>query len=188
MDGQGGLRKKKFSTACNALARQRNEGWPALESSMVLTFTSILLAGCMDRYTPNAITTDAHYLVIDGFANVGGDSLSVNLSRTIPISSTIHAPAELKSVINLEDDERTSIPLHERGDGRYSRTNLGLNMGRKYRPHITTSGGSQYLSDYVPFSVTWAITGEGLQIRVSAHNPTKGNGYYKIFLCRNVAI
>jgi hypothetical protein len=146
----------------------------------------LFLSGCLEPYQPAATSEDNHYLVVDAFANVNGDSIAVTLSRTIPISSLAAAPRESGARVTLEDHTGNAIDIPDRGNGRYTQGNLGLSFSSSYRLRITTQEGSNYLSDEVQFkstppidSLSWAVEAQGVQIMVSSHDPTNSSRYYK---------
>jgi Domain of unknown function (DUF4249) len=159
---------------------------------------TILLAGivfilicCYDPYTPNVLTKNLDYLVVDGFLSTSDSSSSVALSRTLPIYSLDSLPAENDATVRIEDMESTaSFTLTPQAHGVYTGSRLSISINKQYRLHIKTSDNKEYISDYVPLLVTAPIdtvgwypasagTDEnGIKIYVTTHDFVNNNQYY----------
>ncbi|MCC3154099.1 DUF4249 domain-containing protein [Hymenobacter sp. BT770] len=146
----------------------------------------LCLAGCTDPYLPDIIKTPPSYLVVDGSINPQGIS-SIKLSRTYAIASATAPPAETKATAYIEDDAGTRLLLVEGSSkGTYASAALTLNPARKYRLHLNTLAGKEYVSDFVPVKITppidaltWRAAPDGVNIYVNAHDDTKSTQYYR---------
>ena len=144
-----------------------------------------LLAGCTDAYLPDVIKAPPSYLVVDGFLNAQGIT-SIKLSRTYAIAAKTPPPVEARATVYIEDDAGTRVLLRESPAGTYASSPMTLNVARKYRLHLNTLAGKEYVSDYVPVKTTppidavnWGITSEGLSITVDTHDPANATRYYR---------
>jgi hypothetical protein len=92
---------------------------------------------------------------------------------------------EQHASVAIEGENNESFPLSEQDSGTYVSQQLFLNANEKYRLHIKTSNGKEYLSDYSSYrttppidSLTWKRV-NGVDIYVSSHDSTITTGYYK---------
>ncbi len=146
----------------------------------------LLLAGCLQPFNPPEIGGGQGFLVVDGFLNTGGDTTVIRLSRTQNLTDGEAPPAEVQAQVSIEGDQGASYALREGNGGQYLLTNPSLVPGQQYRLRIRTSGGQEYLSDYVPVkrtppidSVNWHVTGDGVQVYVNTHDPLANTRYYR---------
>jgi hypothetical protein len=146
-----------------------------------------LLAGCTDPYTPDVIGNAPNYLVVDGFLNSQGVT-TIKLSRTYNVSAKTAPPVEARATVYIEDEAGTRTVLREATatPGTYTSAAQTLNTARRYRLHINTAVGKEYVSDYVPVKttppiddVTWRTDNVGLNIYVNAHDATNATQYYR---------
>lgn len=145
-----------------------------------------ILAGCIDPYQPAAIEENVNVLVVDGFLNTTTKTITVNLSRTLPIySDSPEYPHEENAIVFLEDENNVRQALVEIEPGLYTKENLLLNLSKKYRIHITTTA-EEYRSEYVNLNqspsideVNWEGLENGVQISVSTHDPANQTRYYQ---------
>jgi hypothetical protein len=90
----------------------------------------------------------------------------------------------------VQGDQNTSYPLIQKGNGTYACTGLNLDNAHKYRLSIKTANNKQYLSDYIPvlnsppidsvsFDTRGTVFGTGLNVFVSAHDPSNKVKYYR---------
>ncbi|WP_183574070.1 DUF4249 domain-containing protein [Mucilaginibacter sp. X5P1] len=142
--------------------------------------------GCKKPYTPNVISSNNNYLVVEGVINTGGDSTVIRLSRTVNLSSGVTINPELNATVIIQSDQNQTYSLHSIGNGQYASTPLTLDNTRKYRLSIGTSDGKAFLSDYVPAiatppidSVGFTILNNGVQIYVNTHDPNNNTHYYR---------
>ncbi|MBO2008339.1 DUF4249 domain-containing protein [Hymenobacter negativus] len=151
-----------------------------------LSVLALWLAGCTDPYMPDVITSPPSYLVVDGFINSQGVT-TIKLSRTYAVASKAAVPVETRATVYIEDEAGTRQLLTESSvKGTYASVAHTLNTARKYRLHINTLAGREYVSDYVPVKTTppidslpWRTDNNGLSIYVNAHDATNATQYYR---------
>ena len=154
--------------------------WPLFAAATVGWF------GCKKLYNPKLVTNSNSYLVVEGFINTGNDSTIVKLSRTVQVSSSKSSTPEPDAVVSIDGDNNTSFPLTGQGGGEYAAPALGLDTTHRYRLHIHTTDGNEYVSDYSqpkytpPIdSVGYTVQGNGIQLYVNAHDPKNNTRYYR---------
>ncbi|GAA4350988.1 hypothetical protein GCM10023185_09280 [Hymenobacter saemangeumensis] len=150
-----------------------------------LCWALLLLAGCVDPYMPDAITVPTNYLVVDGFINCNGVS-EIKLSRTYNISASTPPPRVSLATVYVEEESGPRYLLRESPVGTYTSSALVLNRAKRYRLRITTNGGSDYASEFVPAkftpridSISWKAEDTGVGIRVNSHDASGTTQYYK---------
>ena len=143
-------------------------------------------SGCKKPFNPTIIATNSNYLVVEGVINTGQDSTIIKLSRTVNISDKITANPEPGARVTVESDHNSSYPLNEIAYGEYASPSLNLTASYKYRLHITTSVGKEYLSDFESVStnppidsVGFTVQNNGVQLYVNTHNPANNTRYYR---------
>ena len=149
----------------------------------------ILFTCCKKPYYPPASSTSDSYLVVEGVINSGNDSTIIKLSKTVKLNSGTTTNPLLGATVTVESDQNASFPLIDvTGMGAYSSGPLNLTAGPKYRLHIITSGGGDYLSDFEAVEITPPIDTIGfpvdikdstLNLYVNAHNPANNTRYYR---------
>ena len=142
---------------------------------------SLLLPGCIEPYAPNAISTPASYLVVEGFINVRGRTL-IRLSRTVPLAALSKTTPVLTRAALLLEAQRAgnTYQLHEITPGTYASDSLWLEETEQYRLRIRTQNNSEYASSFVPVlltppldSVRWQSDNtSSLTIRLDTHDDT----------------
>jgi len=106
----------------------------------------ISVAACKDKYNPDIHLTSAGLLVVEGFINAGTGPTMISLSRTAAIDHIAEIP-EAGAQIEVQSESGVSYPLSEDTIGKYS-IQLPIDASRKYRLHIKTGDGKEYLSDF----------------------------------------
>ncbi len=148
----------------------------------------ILSFNCKEPYAlPAKAVQNSNFLVVEGNISVGFDSTVIRMSRSKPLNDSTVSQPELGAHVIVETDAGGSFPLQELGDGGYGIAAIPSGGGsEKYRLNITTSAGSQYLSDYVESkqtppidSVNWVQLADGVHIYVNAHDDKNLSKYYK---------
>jgi len=144
------------------------------------------LVNCKVPYDPPVKSANAHYLVVEGYLNGNGQT-TIKMSRTRNITSgdTAKNIYETGAHLQIEDDNNGHFPLNESANGVYSGNYL-LNPGNKYRLHIITTDGKEYISDFVPFkqsppidTINWNFKNGGVQIYANAHDPQDKTRFYR---------
>ena len=150
-----------------------------------LSLGLLLLAGCTDPYLPDVLKSPPSYLVVDGFLNAQGVT-TIKLSRTYAVGARTVPPVETKATLYIEDEAGTRVLLREAPAGTYTSAFTAMNTARKYRLHINTLAGKEYVSEYVPVKITppidavnWRAENTGLNIYVSTHDNTNSTQYYR---------
>lgn len=148
---------------------------------LVVLFTN----GCIDVYTPPEIQNGEGYLVVEGFLNASDRSCSIKLSRTIPLTSTDKPEPVINATVVIEDENNVRKILSGGDDGRYSVSEVDIDLRIKYRIRITIDG-KEYLSEFVPVTeappideIKWAVEGDHIQFYIDSHNPEAGTRYYR---------
>ena len=79
-----------------------------------------------------------------------------------------------------------SFPLTELGAGKYSITQITVTAGQRYRLHIRTINGKDYVSDYSDIKITppidsvnWTADNDGVSVFVTTHDPQNQSVYYQ---------
>ena len=159
---------------------------PSFHRSAGLLFSLLLSAtACTDPYLPEALQSPPGYLVVDGFLNAQGIT-TVKLSRTFAVGAKTAPPVEARASVYLEEEGGPATVLREAISGTYSSPALTLNSAHRYRLHLTTLGGKEYASDFVPVKITppidnlsWQADTTGLRIRLGTHDPANATRYYR---------
>ncbi len=141
--------------------------------------------GCKIEYHPSIKSPSSGYLVVEGFINRDGPT-SITLSRTIKIyNDSVVDNREHNALVNIEAQSNESYPLYETGDGIYTSSSLQLNSNQKYRLHIKTSNGKEYISDFTNYrttpdidSLSWTRDNNGVEIYINTHDDQTQTGYY----------
>jgi len=143
------------------------------------------LFGCKKAFNPQVSVIDHGYLVVEGVIDSGNDSTHIRLSRTTTLDGKTFK-AESGANVSVEGDNNTSYKLAEDLAGTYTALKLNLSVTAKYRLHIITSDGTEFLSEYVenkttpPIdSITFKPLKSGVQFYASAHDPTNKTRYYR---------
>jgi len=111
----------------------------------------------------------------------------ITLSRAQPVRDTaFRFTPELLAIVTVTGSAADTYQLQEIGNGNYSITQLPLNPNETYQLRITTSDGTQYISDSViPYrtppidTVGWNSDSLGLNIYLNTHDPTNIVQYYR---------
>ena len=144
------------------------------------------LPACTDPFTPDVVKSPPSLLVIDGFLNAQGVT-TIRLSRTYAVDSKAVLPVETRATVYMEDQAGARLPLFESSvRGTYTSAAQTLSTAGKYRLHLVTLSGKEYVSEYVPVkltppidALTWKTNSDGLNVLVSAHDATNNTQYYR---------
>jgi hypothetical protein len=147
---------------------------------------SFLLIGCLDPYAPPGEGSNINPLVVDGSIDTSDGTVSLVLSRGVPLSSPDNFPPVNYAFVAVEDARGNVYPLVASDSGRYSATGISVYDDVKYRLHVVTGEQDEYYSDFVspiytpPIdSVTWTTDDGKLTIRVNAHDDVNNTKYYR---------
>src|ERR1700722_1616359 len=89
------------------------------------------LAACRQAYSPPAITAANNYFVVDGFINIGANTVTTfNLNRSRNLGdSTVTGIPELSAVASIVSSSGASYPLTDTANTRiYSSAPLNLDI------------------------------------------------------------
>jgi hypothetical protein len=164
-----------------------SEGDKNMKLSAGISILAITLSfGCKKPYAPKIIATSGNYLVVESVINTGTDSTSVRLSRTVPLSSTTGAKAELGANVIIITNTGGNYPLSEKGNGYYKGPGLNSGSPDTYSLKIATSDGKIYQSDFVQAknsppidSVYYRVQNSGVNIYADTHDPSGKSTYYR---------
>jgi hypothetical protein len=145
----------------------------------------IIFGACKDKYMPNIKYPATGFLVVEGYINSGKDSTMIYLSRTSGLDS-IQIFSESGAQVEVQSEQGASYPLSEQKGGRYAVDQLPIDPAQKYRLHIKTSNGKEYLSDLSEVkisppidSINWKTGTDLVTIYVSTHDDLKKSVYYQ---------
>lgn len=151
-----------------------------------VAFCMLFMANCKVPYDPPVKSSNAHFLVVEGYLNGNGPT-NVKLSRTRNITrgDTAAYINESGAHVELQDSYNNSIPMYETGGGNYHGY-FYLYPGNSYRLHIRTADNKEYLSDFVPFKqspaidqINWNIKDGGVQIYISTYDSQNSTRFYR---------
>ncbi|MDP9230433.1 MAG: DUF4249 domain-containing protein [Bacteroidota bacterium] len=148
-------------------------------------FSLLLAAGCKEPFVPEINPEQTNFLVVEGFINAEGSTI-IRLSRTTQLKDTTKIKAELNAVVTVIGEDNSVYDIKENGQGVYSSDTFNLNKNQKYRLRIYTTGGKEYLSDFVPVKQTpaidslgWMSENNGVRIYINTHDQQNNTRYYK---------
>lgn len=151
-------------------------------------YISILtvVAACREPFEAPGGSPVTGYLVVEGLVNTGVGPTTFRLSRTIPLPDSSGMKPERSAVVRVEGNNNTATVLPEISAGVYSVAQLNLSPNAKYRLHIRTSNGREYITEYEsprkspPIdNIAWEKTGEGVQLYINTHDPADTTRYYR---------
>jgi len=141
---------------------------------------------CKQVYISPHQSPPTGYLVIEGTVNSGHGNSTLKISRTTPLNNLDSIVSEIAAQVNLEGEDNSSYLFSENPAGHYNATDLNLNTSIKYRLHIKTVSGKEYLSDYVGVnnnppidSISREIDSNGMKLNINTHDPQNNTRYYQ---------
>ena len=145
----------------------------------------ILLAGCIEPYTPPEIKPADAILVIDGHIDANSKSI-IKLTRSQSLLETGETEKVKGAVVLLENESGQTYPLTEEGSGIYTLPPQVIEP-IKHRLVVRTNNAKEYISEFVEIknsppidSVSWDITTDlGVTISASTHSQESDAGYYR---------
>jgi hypothetical protein len=142
----------------------------------IFTFLlAIAFASCRKPYNPPPVKSTSGYLVVEGVINVGADSTTIKLSRTVNLSNNNVVNPETGAAVTVESNQGATYSLAEISPGHYAVPALNLSVANQYRLRIKTANNETYLSDFVPVVITPPIDSIGFNI---VNNPVAGIQIY----------
>lgn len=155
--------------------------------NLIIVLT-LVIASCKEKYTAELKSSDKSALVVDGFLNAGSGPTTITLTRSYALSAAGMIPRVTGAQVTVEGDNGTTFALTETAinSGVYRHPQLTLSNSAQYRLKIRTTGGKEYLSDYVPVnlsqpidSLNWKWENNSVLFQVSTHDATNNSRYYK---------
>ncbi len=154
-----------------------------------LSVIFFIFNSCVQPYTPPEITAPDSYLVVDGSLNVSPLATSqIKLSRTQNLNQNDPPEAVQEAAVDVEGDKGSKFTFTETQPGTYTLLPVTYAENEKFRLHIKTKEGKEYVSLYVPAmqtpaidSVTYRIAPDksGVQINVNTHDPLNKTRFYR---------
>jgi hypothetical protein len=145
----------------------------------------ITTIACKQEYPLPKETNDLDLLVVEGLLNTSGPTV-VRLSRTFNPTDIGTILPVVNAEVTVEGEDNTMFFLPGNTSGEYTSNQLPLDNAVKYRLRIKTTGGQEYLSDFVPVqpspaidSVHWKRTDDAIQLLVTTHDPQNKTWYYR---------
>lgn len=144
------------------------------------------ILSCKQVYNPPNNSPATGYLVVEGFISSGASPTSITLSRTVGLNEDNTIVYEKNAAVTIEGDNNDNFSLEEGVNGEYHSQPLTLTATAKYRLHIKTSDGKEYLSDYTAVksgppidSISWKREDGGVRIYINTHDPNNNTKYYQ---------
>ncbi|HMG93232.1 MAG TPA: DUF4249 domain-containing protein [Chryseolinea sp.] len=161
--------------------RERNKLIKLLNTGLIIAVTA-----CVEPYYAPHVAGDLSILVVDGFVNASDGSITVRLSHTAKLTNEAGFPAEKDAVVSVKSDAGDYFNLVEQDSGRYGADGLTIDPLLKYQLYINTSGGEEYISDFISITETppidtlsWRQRKDGLDILASTHDVAGNSRYYR---------
>ena len=164
--------------------------WTNSLSSSLSLACIFIFNECRQRYEPPVLHSNLNYLVVDGFLNNSPDSTFIRLTHTTPLIDDYYVDrvGELNAHITVEDETGnivyTFVPANN--NGTYTVPGMNLDINKKYRLHIKTIDGNEYLSDDIVVkpnppidSISWKHNDGKVAISVNTHDPDNNTHYYR---------
>lgn len=149
---------------------------------LFIMITALLAVSCLEEYTPEIVENDENILVVEG--NIGDIVTSIQLSRTTNLGENALVGESNAKVILEDESQSFQKELTEKSGGLYEDSVI-LELSKKYRIRIITSGDQEFVSETLSIlktpvidSVGWDAATYGLQIHVSTHDDTGDTQYY----------
>jgi len=145
----------------------------------------LTVIACRQRYDAPVSAIATGYLVVEGVVDPLTGGTELILTRTSRLDSIVKI-VETNASVNLKGDDNSLFLLTEQTPGHYLAANLQLNSQVKYKLHIFTAAGKEYVSDAAPVlvnppidSINWTRENGGVQIYINTHNPLNNTRYYQ---------
>lgn len=163
----------------------KKQSYYSFSKTRLILIIILGIVSCKEIYNPNIQSPVTGYLVVEGFINSLGET-NIRLTRTTKLVDAASIIYEHFANLTIEGENNESYPLFETDSGKYHSNFLNLNNDVKYRLHIQTNDGSDYVSDfskvkYTPpiDSVSWLRDDKGVHIYVNTHDDINNTKYYQ---------
>ncbi len=145
----------------------------------------MVVASCREHFEAPGGGPDHGYLVVEGVINSGAGPTTIRLSRTVPLTDSIRSRPERSASVRVEGDDNTFSQLYETGLGVYTNDQLVLDDNVKYRLHIHTNSGKEYITEYAATrkappidNISFERRTDGVELFVDTHDPQDTTRYY----------
>jgi hypothetical protein len=154
----------------------------------LLLVLPIFIQSCIEPFSPPEIALTERALVIDGYLNLNGYESTISLSRTGTLSEYIRNYKESLAQVTAENEQGEKYPFVEEELGTYKLQPLMLSTTLKYRLHIKTADGKEYLSKWVEPRIAPEIDAitykydpnrDAVVISVNTHDPANNTKFYR---------
>lgn len=146
----------------------------------------VVAVACREKYDLPATVPTNGYLVVDGVINSGTGPTSIRISRSLALADTGKIQNERFAHVRIEGDNNSSVLLYETTEGVYGIDQLSLLDNVKYRLHIYTIDGKDYISDFTsprktPLidTISWERETGGVRLFVNTHDPQNNTRFYR---------
>ncbi|WP_221394442.1 DUF4249 domain-containing protein [Dyadobacter sp. NIV53] len=148
----------------------------------------LLVDSCIQPFSPPEVNSPYSYLVVDGFLNVGRDTSRITLRRTQNTNDFTNPVVESGAKLTVESETGGQYFFSEENNGQYVLLPDQFSDSDQYRLRIITSGGQEYLSEYVGVSKTPPIDSIGYKVDlgreaavfyVNTHDPQNNTRFYR---------
>lgn len=154
-----------------------------MERSKLIIIFLFICFSCKEPFTPEIASEETNFLVVEGYINIGEGVTTFRLSRTIKLNTSGGPVYETGALVSVEGEDNSKYFLAPHGDGIYSNS-LNLGNDKRYRVHITTKNGKEYVSDFTDVittpsidSVVWKLHDDGVHINLFTHGEPKTTYY-----------
>jgi hypothetical protein len=142
--------------------------------------------GCVEPFDIPVRNETVAFLVVDGYVNTETHSVSVTLSRAIPLSGENGFPREDGAVVSLQEENGKTYQLIAESNGVYQLSNSEFENEKRYRLHIVTSDKNIYSSKYITAkaspsidAIAWTPQADGLAITIDSDDPANSTEFYR---------
>jgi len=144
-----------------------------------------VISSCRDAFNIKVKNSEITALVVEGNINSGTGSTLIHLSRTTPVDTAGRQP-ETGAQVTVDGEDLSSAQLIDQGNGSYTSSQLSLNHNVRYRLHINTLSGEEYVSAFLlPLqtppvdSLSWRHDAQGVHVALTTHDPQNRINFYR---------
>jgi len=154
---------------------------------MAIAALTLLMTACIEPFSPPEVNSDANYLVVDGFLNLGDTSV-IELRHTQSTQEEAAQLVETRAKLSVKAETGETYEFLEYGNGKYILPPKNFRQSGTYQLSIKTLNGKEYLSEAVPVILTPAIdevtyrydaNRDAMVISVNTHDPKNNTRFYR---------
>jgi len=157
-----------------------------MRKSLLYIFSVLIFSTCVEPYDPPEISNLEDLLVINANINATKGEGEVVLTKSQSLSSTDPIEYVNSASVQLELESGGTWSFNKAENGKYTLTNLDINVGEKARIRVLLNNEEEYLSDFEELkatpeidSVSYDYDDQGVQFFVHTHDPSNETRYYK---------